>query len=207
MIMSRVLRRDWCGALVEREAAEIALPPEDIVEQAAGFDEFVDHLPFARRPSEWNGISNGTELSQNGGNAQKSTAAAAAVGNPGTLSTGICAAQMSLRMTGVRANFRVDWGAACVPIRRANDRGPPPPGWLDSFCHTFSFASYFDPKHMGFRSLRVGDDNHVMSGQGFGSHGHRDMDTALTSWKSRLAHKDSMGGEHVIGPNTDGDQC
>jgi redox-sensitive bicupin YhaK (pirin superfamily) len=88
-----------------------------------------------------------------------------------------------------------------ITIRKAKDRGHANHGWLDTF-HTFSFASYFDPKHMGFRSLRVINDDRVVPGRGFGAHGHRDMEIITYVLEGELAHKDSMGEERVIGPNT-----
>jgi len=85
-------------------------------------------------------------------------------------------------------------------LRRAEDRGHSDLGWLDSR-HTFSFGAYHDPKHMGFRALRVLNDDRVAAGRGFGAHGHRDMEILSYVIDGHLAHKDSMGGEHVLGPN------
>jgi hypothetical protein len=85
-------------------------------------------------------------------------------------------------------------------LRRAEDRGRTDLGWLQSY-HTFSFGGYHDPEHMGFRSLRVLNDDRVAPGQGFGAHGHRDMEILSYVMEGRLAHKDSMGEQHVLGPN------
>jgi len=82
-------------------------------------------------------------------------------------------------------------------IRKASERGHANQGWLDSY-HTFSFADYHDPRWMGFRSLRVINDDLVMPGMGFGMHPHRDMEIITYILSGSLAHKDSMGNGRVI---------
>lgn len=87
-----------------------------------------------------------------------------------------------------------------LTLRRAEDRGHTDLGWLSSH-HSFSFGGYSDPKHMGFRALRVINDDRVAAGKGFGAHGHRDMEILSYVVDGRLAHKDSMGEAHELGPN------
>ena len=86
-----------------------------------------------------------------------------------------------------------------LDVRRAAERGHTQWGWLDSR-HTFSFGDYHDSGHMGFRSLRVLNDDRVEPGQGFGTHGHRDMEILSYVLEGALEHKDSSGGGGVIRP-------
>jgi len=86
-----------------------------------------------------------------------------------------------------------------ITTRKANERGHAEHGWLDTY-HSFSFADYYDPKWMGFRSLRVINDDLVLPRAGFGMHPHRDMEIITYILSGQLAHKDSMGNGRTITP-------
>ena len=86
-----------------------------------------------------------------------------------------------------------------IRIRKGSERGHFDHGWLDTF-HTFSFGDYRDERHMGFRALRVINEDRVQPGQGFGMHGHRDMEIVTLILEGALEHRDSLGNGEVLRP-------
>jgi redox-sensitive bicupin YhaK (pirin superfamily) len=88
-----------------------------------------------------------------------------------------------------------------MELRHAAERGHADHGWLNSW-HSFSFADYYDPKHIQFRALRVINDDTVEPGKGFGTHSHRDMEIVSYVLEGSLAHKDSMGNGSIIRPGS-----
>ena len=86
-----------------------------------------------------------------------------------------------------------------ISVRRAEDRGVAKRGWLDSR-HTFSFGDYHDPDHMGFGTLRVINEDEIQPGQGFGTHGHQDMEIVTYILDGALEHRDSIGNGSVLRP-------
>jgi redox-sensitive bicupin YhaK (pirin superfamily) len=86
-----------------------------------------------------------------------------------------------------------------IDVRRSDERGHFNHGWLQTY-HTFSFSSYHDPSHMGFRALRVMNEDWIQPGQGFGMHGHSDMEIVTYVLEGALAHRDSLGSGDVLHP-------
>ena len=87
-----------------------------------------------------------------------------------------------------------------IKIRRSEERGHSEQGWLNAY-QTFSFGTYYNPDYMGFRALRVLNDDRIAPGRGFGPHAHRDMEIITYVVEGHVLHRDSTGEQHVVGPN------
>ena len=87
-----------------------------------------------------------------------------------------------------------------IRIRRSEERGHSEHGWLNA-CQTFSFGNYQNPEYMGFRVLRVLNDDRIAPGKGFGPHAHRDMEIITYVVEGHVLHRDSTGEQHIVGPN------
>ena len=87
-----------------------------------------------------------------------------------------------------------------IKVRRSKERGHANHGWLDTY-HTFAFSDYYDPRFMGFRDLRVINEDYIEPGQGFPKHGHRDMEIITYVIDGEVSHRDSMGNGETIRPN------
>lgn len=87
-----------------------------------------------------------------------------------------------------------------IKLRRSNERGAANYGWLDTK-YTFSFSDYYDPRHMGFRDLRVINEDYIEAGQGFPKHGHRDMEIITYMIEGEISHRDSMGNGETVRKN------